>query len=1208
MSPLSPGADPERVAAFFQKHRTGLVTLVFTDLVDSTALLQKLGDQAGATFLKRRREIIRDRLREVPEGEEIETAGDSFLIVFSKPSDAVRFSLLSQAQLRSFSMTSGLPVQERIGIHLGEVVIDEGETKGKAKDLYGIQLATASRVMSLAEGGQILVTRGVFDSARQVLKGEDITGVGQLSWVSHGPYMLKGVDEPVEVCEVAEDAERKPEAPKTSDKAQRRVPSGEEPVLGWRPAVGQEVSNTPWVLEEKLGEGGFGEVWRARHPRMKENRVFKFCFRADRVRTLKRELTLFRVLKEHIGDHPNIVRLHEVYLDEPPFFLEAEYVDGKDLKTWCEVHGGADTIPLETKLEIVAQAADALQAAHDAGIIHRDVKPGNILVSGDAVNQNSLRVKLTDFGIGQVVSSEVLAGVTGAGFTQTMLSGTSPQTGTHLYLAPELWVGKPASTRSDIYSLGVVLYQLVVSDFKRPLTTDWAGEVPDPLLLEDIGTCVIGKPEHRLGSAGLLAERLRARPQRSADSAARQLALRRRRVARAATILLFVAMVVTVGAYLWLRQTRIQWARNRALPEAEHLIEEARLAWDYSGYRQALDVVEKALPYLSHNPRLQEALDACSKVLSIDSEPPGAVVRVKPYDDQGGRWTVLGQTPVRGIRLGRGFFVVRFEKSGYAPVEAVCGTGDGSGDISRKLDLANILPSHMVRVPGRVVAGVGQLQDIFIDKYEVTNRRFKEFVDAGGYRNQRYWKEPFLRAGNAVGWEEAMSLFRDSTGQSGPATWISGDYPAEHADYPVSGVSWYEAAAYAQFAGKSLPTKDHWASAAGLDVSEYTRGFPTMVARFSNFRKDGPAPVGSHRGMNAFGATDMAGNVREWCWNKSPEGRFVRGGAWDDAEYMYLNESHHSAWDRSPRNGFRCVIYLDRQKIPPFVFESQGPKSRHDFRKDQPVSDSVFALFRAKFQYDPTELKAVVEKRDESSADWILEKVSFDAAYEKERVVLRLYLPRNSRKPYQSVIYFPGSNAQINRPASLGPDFAFCLDFLVKNGRAVAFPVYKGTYERRGDIAESELGPYTRAENLVKRVKDFRRCVDYLETRPDFDTQRIAFFGFSWGGTMGMIIPAVEPRLKANILFVGGLQGHEEQPEAQPLNYVSRVNVPTLMLNGKYDMTFPIETTVRPAFDVLGVSESDKRLVILDTDHYVPKRDLIEHSLDWLDNYLGLVK
>jgi WD40 repeat protein len=483
-----------------------------------------------------------------------------------------------------------LPVQERIGIHLGEVVIKEHETEAKAKDLYGLQVVTCARVMSLAQGGQILLTRGGFDSARQVLKGEDLAGVGPLSWVSHGPYLLKGIEEAVEVCEVGEAGQSPLAAPKTSEKAQRQVRPDEEPVLGWRPAVGQQVPNTQWVLEKKLGEGGFGEVWLGRHEKLKERRVFKFCFRADRVRSLKREMTLFRLIKERIGDHPNIVRLLEVYFEEPPFYVVMDHVEGQDLKAWCEQQGGAAKVPLETRLEIAAQIADALQAAHDAGVIHRDVKPGNILVSGVAANWRSphsspsgsapptlseetpqpekssanasspLRVlaKLTDFGIGQVVSEEYLKGVTRAGFTQTMLgSSTSSQTGTQLYMAPELWAGKPASTRSDIYSLGVVLYQLLVGDFARPVATDWGKDVADPLLREDLQHCFAGKPEDRFAGVGQLATNLRSLEARRAVLAERERlnrkAARRRMItlisAGATAVLLLLAIALGYGLH-----------------------------------------------------------------------------------------------------------------------------------------------------------------------------------------------------------------------------------------------------------------------------------------------------------------------------------------------------------------------------------------------------------------------------------------------------------------------------------------------------------------------------------------------------------------------------------------------------------------------------------------------------------------------------------
>src|SRR5438093_3524341 len=126
-----------------------------------------------------------------------------------------------------------------------------------------------------------------------------------------------------------------------------------------------------------------------------------------------------------MGEHPNIVRLYDVFFDQPPFYLVEEYVGGKDLRSWCEGQGGVDKVPLVVRLEIVAQAAEALQAAHDAGVIHRDVKPGNILIenpkslpdrqAGEIRNpkledprlstiNHQPSAKLTDFGIGQVLS------------------------------------------------------------------------------------------------------------------------------------------------------------------------------------------------------------------------------------------------------------------------------------------------------------------------------------------------------------------------------------------------------------------------------------------------------------------------------------------------------------------------------------------------------------------------------------------------------------------------------------------------------------------------------------------------------------------------------------------------------------------------------------------------------------------------------------
>ena len=1004
--------------------------------------------------------------------------------------------------------------------------------------------------------------------------------------------------------------------------------------------IGKSVSH--YRILEKLGGGGMGVVYKAEDSQLGRSVALKFLpeeLAQDRkfLERFRREARAASAL-----NHPSVCTIYEIGEQEGRPFIAMECLEGETLKHLVDVgaRGARPTdqgerrspLQIDTLLELGIQIADGLEAAHAKGIVHRDIKPANIFVTKRG------QAKILDFGLAQVAPPSSAA--PGAGqrpaletAAEESLTTMGMAVGTVEYMSPEQVRAEELDLRTDLFSFGVVLYEMATGH--RAFSGDSPGTIFDAILnrapipplrlnpklppeLEHIiNRCLEKKRESRYVSAGALLADLRDLKR---DSDSRRLAagglLRQPSLFRSRLFLVLVLTLLvaaSAGALLWWRQSRIQWARSQAVPEVQRLTEEARLGWaayDWSKARDAFRLAEKASRYIASDPALQRALNNVSRTLTVESDPPGAAVRIKPYDDQNAEWSYLGQTPLRDIRLPFGIYLWKFEKAGYEPVEAVSSTW--SGDISRKLDAVGAIPPGMVRVPGRKVKRLGDFPDFLIDKYEVTNRRFKEFVDAGGYRSPRHWKQEFIRDGRGLSWEEAMTYFRDTTGRPGPATWVAGEYPEGRDSYPVSGVSWYEAAAYAQFAGRSLPTKDHWALAAGFDLS-LGNDFWTMIYRFSNFHEDGPAPVGSHKGMNVFGAVDMAGNVREWCWNQSPDGRFIRGGAWDDAVYMYGNESQQPPWDRSPRNGFRCALYLDRDKIPPAAFEPKRPESS-DFRGAKPVSDSVFKVYRSQFDYDRKELNPIVEERDESSKAWVREKVTFDAAYGNERVIAYFYVPRNAAKPYQSVIYFPGSPAVGGRPSSQGlPDFSFCLDFFVKNGRAVVYPIYKGTYERTGEMDPRTHVPYEEyrheyTEYLIKWVKDFKRCVDYLETRPDFDDQRIAFFGWSWGGELGAIIPAVEPRIKANILYLGGFNPWATLPEAHGVNYISRIRIPTLMLNGRYDMIFQLETNVRPAFKLLGTPEKDKKLVVYDSDHYVPKKELIKESLDWLDKYFGPVK
>jgi dienelactone hydrolase len=282
-----------------------------------------------------------------------------------------------------------------------------------------------------------------------------------------------------------------------------------------------------------------------------------------------------------------------------------------------------------------------------------------------------------------------------------------------------------------------------------------------------------------------------------------------------------------------------------------------------------------------------------------------------------------------------------------------------------------------------------------------------------------------------------------------------------------------------------------------------------------------------------------------------------------------------------------------------------------DRRSVPPVSEEVFDVYREQFAYDRTPLNAEVEDRGDGSGGWVLERVSFDAAYGGERVMAYLFLPTNTPPPYQTVIYFPGSAAtmiQSSQDIERYYEFTMFLSFLVKNGRAVLFPVYKGTFERGGpDYRVLHGGAETVAftEFTIQLVKDFRRTVDYLETRSDIDSERLAFYGMSWGGVLGGVIPAVENRLHANILLAGGAGYRPIRPEVAPTTYLPRITVPTLMMNGRYDRF--LDTSIRPMFDLLGTTPEDKALILYETDHIPPRADYVREIIAWLDKYLGPV-
>lgn len=574
------GAMPDKVT-------NRMAVFLFTDIVNSTATQNQLGTDAYLRLLARHDVLYEEAVVACHKGRIVEKTGDGFLSELPSPSDAVNAALHFQALMRD-SDWPGDPLRARCAIHLGELTELTDPETGQMRH-GGMAINFAARLMDLGQGGQILLSRAVFDDARRNVRahppvGSDTAGKSLL-WEAHGRYQFKGAEEAYEVFEVGVEGVSPLTAPPDSAKARRCLDAEEEQTLGWRPATGLQIPRREdWVLVDKIGEGGFGEVWLAQHQRLREPRVFKFCFDTERLRSFRREVTLFRLLRDTLGQREDIAGLHDVQVDKAPFFLESEYYADGNLVAWAERQGGIQRVPLETRLDLLARTARAAAAAHSVGVIHKDIKPSNILM---AVKKGCPLPRLADFGIGELADRRHLEklGITAAGFTGTLMeSGMSSRTGTRLYAAPEYLSGSPATVQGDVYALGVMLYQLVIGDLNRPLGPGWERDVSDDFLREDIAAAVDGDPTRRLATASELAERLshletrRKERERTVREERSRLQLRRwLRIGSALGVVGLVLLVVLVRAYRL--EVRLGTQLSSALTESQQARASSARAW-----------------------------------------------------------------------------------------------------------------------------------------------------------------------------------------------------------------------------------------------------------------------------------------------------------------------------------------------------------------------------------------------------------------------------------------------------------------------------------------------------------------------------------------------------------------------------------------------------------------------------------------------------
>jgi formylglycine-generating enzyme required for sulfatase activity len=959
-----------------------------------------------------------------------------------------------------------------------------------------------------------------------------------------------------------------------------------------------------------------------------------------------------------ILDHPHICSVYEVGEADGRQFIVMQYVEGETLDARIR----RAPLDLPEVLASAVQIVDALSEAHARGILHRDIKPANIMITARGA------AKVMDFGLAK---EDPARGASAGAETVSSVSQRGAVIGTAPYMSPEQARGEPLDPRSDLFSVGVLLYEMVSSQrpFQGTSTAAIAAAIlthePLPLVrfaprtpseLERIVTKLLKKqPESRYQTAKDLLNDLRAlkeeqefqlrlgrtpsSPQAGVEydastghTGSDPLALpsiaaggattgqSRRRLGAGIAALLVVA---AVGWYAW-RAANIRRARTQ-LTQIVALTDAGR-------YSEAFDLAMAVDPDLPADATLTRLMPIISDTVSVKTEPAGATVHLKRFTGgepgPGVSPRLLGTSPLTDVRIPRGEYVLSMEKPGYATVErTVSGVAIRMGSltitpppirIDQPLLPTAAVPAGMVFVGGgdyRLISWSRptdrrvRLADYFIDKYEVSNQEYKEFVSAGGYLRREFWKQPFAKDGRRVEWEEAMRMLVDRTGLPGPRTWSNQSFGEGRGGFPVTDITWYEADAYAAFRGKRLPTIFQWekaarngyAPAAGVRAMPWGAFYPgDPLNDRANF---GPGPwqaASGDFGMSVFGARNMAGNVSEWTANDSSDGFLATGGAWGDPTYTFGQFGGRPGFFTSEKLGFRCIRT-----------EGGGDQGGMRIELNQEVpqytapSPQAFTTLANSYRYDRTPLEARIEQTIETP-EWRREKITFNAA-NGGRAFAYLYLPTHAARPLQVMHYLPAGDVNggfRSLPDSIDDRMAP----FIRGGRAVFGVVLEGYIERLrpAGFVLPAVSTVEYAETVVQRVTDLRRGLDYLETRPDIDMTRLAGVAPSAGSVLGVILGALENRYRTFVFIGAGLPGTYRaiNPVANPINFAAYIQAPKLIVQGRYDEDTPLRTATEPFFSLLS---QPKRLALYDGGHVPSLEVLMSLTTGWLEERLGRV-
>lgn len=596
-----------------------------------------------------------------------------------------------------------------------------------------------------------------------------------------------------------------------------------------------------------------------------------------------------------------------------------------------------------------------------------------------------------------------------------------------------------------------------------------------------------------------------------------------------------------------------------------------------------------------------------SWIISVDSDLKDTEVYVKfPKDTD---WNYVGLTPIDSLRVpGLGDNLIDFTlKLKKGDIEYITeGEQYGYFDISFIKDVPpgfaykKTKENIFMNMPGVFLGTDNFIPSFGVSKTEVTNLQYKQFIEEGGYDKPQYWDFPVYFEGEEFTYEKAVKLFTDKFGKFGPANWIYGEFQEGEENFPVQGISWFEARAYAKYKGLSLPNIFQWLDAANL--SSYKFKLPNLSG--SNFNSKNPRDVNEYN-YEIDLLPNIAGNVREWTNTSHGNNRkVILGGSYASDEYTFNSFYSISPFDRSAQNGIRLVKNLS--KINQFNDNFVAKHFERDFNEEEDVSDEVFDVYKSQFDYPNKPLEVVEKIIEPSNTKYRIEKFEMPTPYKSEEKLYGYIISskkfNNKTKP---IIEFPSAWSIFSDELKINEEMIKDKKYLLDEGYSIIIPVYHNTWEREKPLKDwwpQETEEYKDA--IIKIGKDFKRVIDYLETKESIEFDKLSYMGYSWGSVTSNILLAIDNRISSASIFVGGLMLQKSRKEIESHLYVRRIKIPILHIVGKLDGIFEYEDSFLPWNNLLGTPEKYKSIIVLDdVGHGLPKEVIIENHLNFLKKY-----